>query len=269
MTFKQDERWLLDEKYGGEKSKAFFADLERLHAGEPLAYLIGHAPFLGCQIYLDSRPLIPRPETEFWVEKAINKILQGPTLNPDSSRSDLEGGVDVRVLDLCAGSGAIGVAVAKHCPNANVTFVEIDPTHLPTIEKNLAQNLSIDGKILDESQGKRFQIIQSDLFESVSGQYDFILSNPPYIDPALNRTESSVKAYEPHLALYGGPGGLDILNRLIETAPKYLTPKGQIWLEHEPEQDEAIRQSAEACGFRATTHPDQYGVERYSVLEFK
>ncbi len=247
----QDERWLLDEKYGGEKSSAFFADLERLHAGEPLAYIIGHVPFLGCQIYLDSRPLIPRPETEFWVEKSIEKIkaVAAP-----------------RVLDLGAGAGAIGVAVAKHCPDVGVTFAEIDPTHLPTIEKNLAQNLSIDGKVLSGSGSGRFQVIQSDLFEKVEGQYDFILSNPPYIDPALDRAESSVKAYEPHLALYGGQGGLDILNRLIGEAPKFLTPDGQIWLEHEPEQVEAIRESAEACGFRATTHPDQYGVSRFSVL---
>lgn len=250
----QDERWLLEEKYGGEKSRAFFADLERLRAGEPLAYVIGRVPFLGCQIYLDSRPLIPRPETEFWVEKAIEKIkaVAAP-----------------RALDLCAGSGAIGVAVAKHCSDASVTFAEIDPTHLPTIEKNLAQNLSVDGKVLGEVETERFQIIQSDLFEKVEGQYDFILSNPPYIDPALDRAESSVKAYEPHLALYGGQGGLDILKRLIETAPKYLAPEGQIWLEHEPEQVEAIRERAEACGFRSSAHSDQYGVQRYSVLEFR
>jgi release factor glutamine methyltransferase len=247
----QDERWLLKEKYGGEKSRAFFADLERLRAGEPLAYLIGHVPFLGCRIYLDSRPLIPRPETEFWVEKAIEKIktVAAP-----------------RVLDLGAGTGAIGVAVAKHCPDAGVTFAEIDPTHLPTIEKNLAQNLSIDGKVLSESKSKRFQVIQSDLFEKVEGQYDFILSNPPYIDPALDRAESSVKACEPHLALYGGQGGLDVILAIINDSKRFLAPHGQLWIEHEPEQVETIRQSAEAYGFRATTHPDQYGVSRFSVL---
>ncbi len=238
----QDERWLLKEKYGGEKSKAFFADLERLRAGEPLAYLIGHVPFLGCRIYLDSRPLIPRPETEFWVEKAIKKIKTETA---------------PRVLDLCAGSGAIGVAVAKHCPAARVVLSDVTNEHNSTVNRTIRENR------VDKYQ---IEVVNGNLFENLSGQFDFILSNPPYIDPALDRAESSVKAYEPHLALYGGQGGLDILNRLIETAPKFLAPEGQMWLEHEPEQVEAIRESAEAAGFRATTHPDQYGVSRFSVL---
>jgi release factor glutamine methyltransferase len=241
----QDERWLLEEKYGGEKSEAFFADLERLRTGEPLAYVIGHVPFLGCQIYLDSGPLIPRPETEFWVEKAIEKIKTVAT---------------PRVLDLCSGSGAIGVAVAKHCPAVRVVLSDVTDGHNNTVNRTIRENG------VDERQ---IEVVNGDLFENISGRFDFIFSNPPYIDPALNRAESSVKAYEPHLALYGGQGGLDILKRLIEAAPKYLAPEGQIWLEHEPEQVEAIRQSAEACGFRATTYPDQYGVQRYSVLKFR
>ncbi len=64
----KDIAWLLQEKYGGEKSEAFFADCKRLALGEPLGYLIGHTPFLDCTIYLDSKPLIPRAETEFWTE---------------------------------------------------------------------------------------------------------------------------------------------------------------------------------------------------------
>lgn len=240
-----DENWLLKEKYAGEKSPAFFADLKRLRSGEPLAYLIGHVPFLGCCIYLDSRPLIPRPETEFWVEKAIEKIKTVAT---------------PRVLDLCSGSGAIGVAVAKHCPAARVVLSDITHEHNNTVNRTIRDNG------VDENQ---IEVVNGDLFENVSGQFDYILSNPPYIDPALDRAELSVKAYEPPLALYGGQDGLDLLKSIIEAAPKYLTPEGQIWLEHEPEQVEAIRQSAEAAGFRASAQHDQYGVERYSILEFK
>ena len=121
----QDIEWLLKEKYQGEESVAFFADVKRMALGEPLGYLIGHVPFLDTTISLDSKPLIPRPETEFWVEKVITEIKLGSA------------GAPLRVLDLCAGSGCIGVAVAKAIPGATVDFSEIDAKHLPTITKNL------------------------------------------------------------------------------------------------------------------------------------
>ncbi len=253
----QSDRWLLEEKYNGEKTEGFFADLKRLADGEPLGYVIGHVPFLGCRIYLDlpaqagPRPLIPRPETEFWVEKAIAEIVSS-----SQTRRNL------RVLDLCAGSGAIGVAVAKAVPNAEVTFAEIDPTHLPTIEKNIHQNLSIDRKVLEE----RFTITESDLFLNVEGKFDFILTNPPYIDPALDRAEESVKNFEPHLALYGGVAGMELIAQIIVKAPHYLSENGQLWIEHEPEQSESILELAGDGFTAARTMPDQYGVNRYSVL---
>jgi methylase of polypeptide subunit release factors len=78
----QDIEWLLKEKFGGEKSDAFFADCKRLALGEPLGYLIGHVPFLGCTIHLDSKPLIPRTETEFWTEKAIEEIKRAAPSAP-------------------------------------------------------------------------------------------------------------------------------------------------------------------------------------------
>lgn len=243
----REELWLLKEKYEGKESDAFRSDLERLRAGEPLAYLIGHIPFLNCQIHLDSKPLIPRPETECWVEKAIESIRS-------TARK-------VRVLDLCAGSGAVGVAVAKAVPETHVTFVEIDPAHFPTIEKNLSHNLPDYSR-----ESGQYSVIQSDLFENVDGQFDFILTNPPYIDPALDRAETSVKAYEPHLALYGGENGMEIIHTIINDGKKFLAPDGQLWIEHEPEQVEMIRESAEAAGFSATSYLDLYGVIRFSVL---
>lgn len=247
MSKNQEERWLLQEKYEGVENEAFYADLERLQAGEPLGYIIGHTPFLDCQIYLDSKPLIPRPETEYWVEKAISSILVK--------------GSEVKVLDLCAGSGAIGVAVAKAIPEAEVTFAEIDPTHLSTIEKNIKQNLPEYSNRLEY-----LKVIESDLFEKVEGKFDFILTNPPYIDSVIDRAEESVKNYEPHLALYGGASGMEIIDRIIAAAPDYLNDGGELWIEHEPEQVEAIQNSSEATIFRAITHKDQYGVERYSIL---
>lgn len=298
----QDEQWLLTEKYGGEESAGFFADCKRLKAGEPLGYIIGHTPFLGCTIHLDSHPLIPRPETEFWVERAITVIKKNPPRQGLGNSLGLASGT-VNVLDLCAGSGCIGVGVAKAIPEATVHFAELDARHLPTIGKNLEEN---------DINCSRYKVFQSDLFSNIPGQsfetqktvardevrgtgefskkpyqvygeekigtrnkvirpsdnflYDFILSNPPYINPEANTVEMGVVKHEPHHALFGGKLGLELIEHIIATAPQFLNAKGQLWLEHEPEQAAAIQTMAAKNGFSPTTHTDQYGVARYSVL---
>ena len=254
----QEIEWLLSEKYHGQKTAGFLADRARLKAGEPLAYIIGHIPFLNCTIHLDSRPLIPRPETEYWVAQAIESI------------SNIEQ-AKIRVLDLCAGSGCIGVAVAKALPTATVDFAEIDPAHHATIKKNLTTNPPTndnnDPIIIDDNRS----IYGGDLFVEISAQeqYDYILSNPPYIDPALDRAEPSVKGFEPHRALYGGVNGLVVIKRLIADAPAYLKQNGELWIEHEPEQTADIAQLASSAGFLVTTHHDQYNVERFSQLTLR
>ena len=240
----QDISWLLKEKYRGEESDAFFADVKRMVLGEPVGYLIGHIPFLDTTIFLDSKPLIPRPETEFWTEKAIAEIEIAALAAP-------------RILDLCAGSGCIGVAVAKAIPSATVHFSEIDAKHLPTINKNLEAN---------GIELSRTKIEHTNLFEAFEGTYHFILSNPPYIDMDLHRTDENVLKYEPYVALSGGLAGLEVIQTIIEQAPKHLERGGQLWLEHEPEQSEAIRNLAREHTFTCNTHTDQYDVERYSVL---
>ncbi len=239
----RDEEWLLREKYNGEKTEGFFVDCERLQAGEPLAYLIGSIPFLNTTIFLDSKPLIPRTETEFWVEKIITGIKKLPDQN-------------LHILDLCAGSGCIGVAVLIELPMTHVDFCEIDVRHHPTIQKNISQN-SINPS--------RTHILAGNLFEDVTQKYDYILTNPPYIDASLNRTDESVKAHEPALALYGGTNGMEIIKPILEEAPAFLTENGTVIIEHEPEQSEVIHAHAKPCGFACTTHEDQFGTERYTV----
>ncbi|MCP5303585.1 MAG: peptide chain release factor N(5)-glutamine methyltransferase [Pseudomonadales bacterium] len=243
----REQQWLLKEKYNGEKTKGFFADCERLAAGEPLGYVIGQVPFLDCTIYLDSKPLIPRPETEYWTEKAIYELREAAEAAPQP----------LRVLDLCAGSGCIGVAVAHALPSTRVTFAEIDETHTSTINRNIEQN----GVNLSNTR-----ILAGNLFENITGPFDYILTNPPYIDPAVDRTESSVKNFEPHQALYGGNDGLALINQIIAEAPQHLTATGVLYIEHEPEQASAIQALGTTIGFSVTTHQDQYGVLRYSRL---
>lgn len=245
----QEESWLLEEKYQGEKTTGFFADCERLKDGEPLAYLIGYVNFLNCQIYLDSKPLIPRVETEFWVEQLIKEIKKN---KPDSP---------LCILDLCAGSGCIGVAIAKAIDHTLVDFAELDAAHIPTIEKNCREN--------DLPSGQT-RVMISNLFNNIdkTNRYDFIVSNPPYIDPLLDRAEVSVKSFEPHLALYGGANGLELVSKIIKSAPEYLKEKGELWLEHEPEQTQAIHELGDPT-FTVTTLKDQYQVERFSRLVLK
>lgn len=245
--------WLLQEKYNGVKSNAFYADCKRLALGEPLAYIIGFTTFLGCKIWLDSQPLIPRTETEFWVERAIETIKDSSALSLGLSDKS------IRILDLCAGSGCIGVALAKALPEAQVSFSEIDRRHLPTIEKNLQEN---------NIEPTRYTIYQANLYETIPEVFDFILCNPPYIDQSLNRTQESVVTHEPHLALFGGPGGMDVIKQIIAGTAAHLKPSGQLWIEHEPEQVVKIAIAAEHSGFTSETLQDQYQVDRVSVLHY-
>ncbi|QQR65021.1 peptide chain release factor N(5)-glutamine methyltransferase [Candidatus Kaiserbacteria bacterium] len=246
----QDEEWLLKEKYHGEKSEGFSTDCMRLKNGEPLAYVIGSVAFLGTTIFLDipttrltgARPLIPRTETEFWVEKAIAEM----SMQKEKS---------LHVLDLCAGSGCVGVAVLHALPESHVDFGEIAEHHHPTIFKNLTENT------LDPS---RSCIFGGSLFDEITGTYDYILSNPPYIDKNLGRVAPEVETHEPALALYGGKDGMIFIETIIVSAPEHLSPTGVLYLEHEPEQVTAIHAFARMAGLTPTTHPDQYGVLRYT-----
>jgi release factor glutamine methyltransferase len=96
--------------------------------------------------------------------------------------------------------------------------------------------------------------------------FDFILTNPPYIDAEAHTVDDSVAEHEPHLALFGGVAGMEIIIRIIAESPRYLTSTGQLWIEHEPAQVAAIEKLADKNGFTIITHPDQYGVPRFSVL---
>lgn len=231
--------WLIRDKYNGVMSTNAIADIERLRSGEPLAYVIGWIPFLGTKIYLDSKPLIPRTETEYWVGQAV-ETLKARKLP------------ELRILDLCAGSGCVGVALANALPESTVDFVEIDPSHIATIWKNIDENK------IDRS---RMQVITGDLFEKIEDKYDLIVSNPPYINKSLKyRVEDSVKMFEPEIALYADDKGLEVIKRIVNDGPKFLKDEGMIFIEHEPEQAVEI---STLPNFKATLE-DQFGIKRYS-----
>ena len=111
----------------------------------------------------------------------------------------------------------------------------------------------------------RTKQIGGDLFEHVSEKYDFILTNPPYIDPKLSdRIQTSVTVHEPEIALFGGTDGMEIIERIIREAPRHLNPGGILYIEHEPEQAEKIK----ALVPQAEIFEDQFGVKRYSRIAF-
>lgn len=240
----KEEKWLLEEKYAGMVSPAYEADRLRLASGEPLAYVIGTIPYLGLSIHLDSKPLIPRPETEWWTERLIQELKKRAT--------------PVRVLDLCAGSGAIGCAILKHVPAAHVSFGEIDATHKPTIQKNIDIN-GLDAARADVRIG--------DLFEPFPLQFDVIATNPPYV-PEGRELERSVTDHEPALALFAGGSGLSVIERIVHDAHTHLLPQGELWIECDETHVEDVRTLVRAHAERAQVVHDQYDRARLVVGYF-
>lgn len=233
---------LIREKYNGDRSAPGLAeDVEHLESGEPLAYVIGDIPFLGLSIGLSSRPLIPRPETEWWTEELAARIGDAP----------------LRVLDLCAGSGAIGLSLLARCRKAHVSFGELIEAHGVQIRANLERS-GLDASRADIRTGDLFTPFPDERF-------DIIASNPPYI-PEGRALPREVTHYEPSEALYGGKDGLSLIRRILAGARAHLTEGGELWLECDAENaGEAVRLALDAGAGRSEMRTDPYGRPRLVV----
>ncbi len=241
----QDALWLLRDKYKGIKNNEYKNDINRLSNGEPLGYVIGWIPFLGLKINLDSRPLIPRPETEWWVEKMIN------TLRKKNS-------VKLSVLDMCSGSGAIGCSVLSSLKNSYITFSDIDTNYEETILTNITEN------DLDVS---RTEIITSDLFSDLEGKrFDVIATNPPYI-PSNRNLPTSVTDYEPSTALYAGEDGLDAIRIIAKNAKGHLNKDGVVWVEIDTSHENEAKKLFLDAGFDANVYYDIYNRPRIIIAK--
>jgi len=205
-------------------------------------YAQGFVPFLGVTVRLDSRPLVPRTETEYWTEKLLH------TLSSTTSYS---------ILDLFTGSGAVGLALLTHLPQCRVTFVDIEPRHFTTIQQSVAEN-GIDSS--------RATYVASDVWESVRGMFNVVAANPPYISRERNTVDESVRAAEPHEALFAEDDGFSLIQKTLEGLASHLTPDGSLWIEHEPYQSERLWALATLHGFKTSTRGDQYDVQRFSIL---
>lgn len=240
----RDQKWLLEEKYGGTRTAGYEADVDRLAKGEPAAYVIGTQPFLGLSIHLDSRPLIPRVETEWWTNELLNSLPKDAPLS---------------FLDLCTGSGAIGCAALARLPKARVSFGELEAAHGATIRKNIRENG------LDES---RTDVRVGDLFEPFGDKaFDVIAANPPYV-PADRLLPPSVRDYEPASALFAGPDGLDVMRRIAAELPKRLAKNGTAWIEIDRNHGDEAAALFQVQGFEVQIRTDQYGKPRIAVVSW-
>lgn len=204
----------------GDADRARFRELVRRRAaGCPVAYLVGEREFYSLGFIVRPGVLIPRPETERLVEEAI-AFARTSTVH--------------RFLDLGAGSGAIAVALAREIPEARGVAVDLSPDALAVAAENARRH----------SVSDRVDFRKSNLFEDLAGEasFDLIVSNPPYVaEEEWAGLPSSVRDYEPRLALDGGPMGLGVLRRIVAECADYLRPRGRLLLEIGADQEDAAR----------------------------
>lgn len=176
----------------------------RIRSRKPAAYLVGEIQFCGLSFLVDERVLVPRSPIAELIERRFQPWL---STEPQS------------ILDLCAGSGCIGIACAVAFPDAAVDLAEVDPGALDVCRANVARH---------ECE-EQVQVVPSDLFEALGGErYDLIVCNPPYVPSAEWQALAAEFHAEPRIALEAGPDGMDIVERLLLEAPEYLNEDG--WL---------------------------------------
>lgn len=209
------------------------SDIRRLLTNEPIQYIVGSVDFFGCRIDVGQGVLIPRLETEYLVD-----ILKKEAL------------FEKHVLDLCCGSGAIGISIAKNY-GAKVTCVDINDDAVYFTQKNaILNNINIE-------------VIKSDLFEKCSKKYDLIISNPPYIPTCdIEELNENVKNFEPKIALDGGEDGLDFYRRILMDIGNYIVEGGIIYFEIGYNQGEALKKMMKNDFLEVEVLPDLQGRDR-------
>jgi release factor glutamine methyltransferase len=191
--------------------------LEKRIDDYPIAYLTGSKEFWSLQLKVNQHTLIPRPETECLVETALERI-------PVERHCD--------ILDLGTGSGAIALAIAKERPNANICALDLSHDAITIAKENAKAH-----------QLKNIQFTQSDWFSNLGErQFDYIVSNPPYVEPDDHGFIEGEIRYEPRLALDGGQQGIQPISQIISTAPSFLRNDAWIFIEHGYQQAKVISQ---------------------------
>ena len=209
----KNEYFLRPEKEVLPQEKQLYRTLIRKRSAHiPLQYLTGSQEFMGLSFFVDENVLIPRQDTEILVEEALRALGSG-----------------MRVLDVCTGSGCILLSLLKLCAGLEGTGTDLSEKALQVAGEN-ARRLGVEASF-----------VQGDLFEPVSGKYDCIVSNPPYIaSREVDVLMEEVRDHEPRMALDGGEDGLYFYRKIAAQSPKYLNDRGRIFLEIGFDQGEAV-----------------------------
>lgn len=208
-----------------EAESIYFSFVQSRCDMQPIAYLLGEREFYGRSFIVTPDVLIPRPDTEILVETALEMMTDRQ---------------DISILDLCTGSGCIGITLAAELPTASVTLADISPAALHVAQTNAERLLNTP-----------LTFVESDLFSALRDRrYTLIATNPPYLtDSWYDETETQVKR-EPKLALLGGdPDGLAIIRSIIEQAPAHLQPGGVLLIECDHRQQSAVVSLLEEHGY--------------------
>jgi release factor glutamine methyltransferase len=213
--------------------------LARRYAGEPLQYIRQRTEFYGREFYVDDRVLIPRPETELLVEAVLERA-----------------GPDAHVLDIGAGSGCIGITLERERDDLWVCSVDQSIEALAVADLNRRR------------LGSRAVLVASDVTGSIRGTFDIIVSNPPYVPlEEYEGLATEVRIHEPRMALTPGPRGTEIIERILEDAPRVLAPHGTVLMEVGYGQETAVRALASEKNYNVDAFlPDLAGIPRIVVL---
>ena len=248
VTGKTQEQVLMDKDLfvGDEICEAMSLAVQRVLDGEPLAYVLGEWDFYGMTLYVDKNVLIPRDDT-----CAVTALAIRQALFLDSTP---------RILDLCTGSGCIGLAVASRVKDAKVTLADISREALAVAKKNVTlQKLSA-----------RVSCVQADALKPAApflGKFDMIISNPPYITTdEMQDLPGSVKNFEPHLALHGGGDGLDFYRSIAQNFSQALKPGGYLCLEFGMGQGNDVCAILEENGYTVLERSRDYNDRERALL---
>lgn len=248
VSGKSHEQIIADrERYASQEiCDAMENAVQRVLMGEPLAYVLGEWSFYGMPLFVDKNVLIPRDDTCAVTQLAIKRGLF------------LE--QDPRILDLCTGSGCIGLAVASRVKDARVTLADISREALAVAKKNISRS----------KLSARVSCVQADVMEPASsflGKFDMIVSNPPYITTEeMDALPDSVKKFEPKLALHGGRDGLDFYRAIVKNYTDALKPGGYLCLEFGMGQGDAVSEILEKNGYTVLERVQDYNDRERALL---
>lgn len=241
MKFEDKVARLRKEKHKGIETPEYLEDVKKMTEGEAFEYLLGEVVFAGAKVDLSARPMIPRPETEFWVKQAIEDLLK--------TRRQFV----LRCLDLFSGSGCVGLAVAKNIPEATMDFIELDPRLAPGIEHSIVRN---------NIKKLRTRVLTGDTWEGAGGKYDVIFAVPPYVPPALKEEVMQELTAEEPLSFFDKEDGFYYHKQVLSRAKEFLKDDGVLYLEFDITQREKIEKLTKECGYSTYSFlKDPYGHE--------